>query len=261
VIPAPTTGRALHSEWIKIRTLRSTWLTALLTTAASLAIAALAYRSAAHNWPRWTPSEHTSFDPVHYGFSGPIDLAVLTLGTLGVLTASAEYGTGAIRTTFTATPRRAHVVTAKILTVGGFALALGETTALAVFTLGQHLIAGTGAQVTLTHPHVARAVLGTGAFLAATTLIGLGLGFWIRRTAGALAALFGLYFLAPLLLGSIGDTPAKAALHTVFTRIASMNPPPPGKVEPSVPAAFTILAAYVVLSLGAAYTAVRRRDA
>jgi hypothetical protein len=108
---------------------------------------------------------------------------------------------------------------------------------------------------------VARAVAGTGAFLAAIALIGLGLGFWIRRTAGALAALFGLYFLAPLLLGSIGDTPSKAALRTVSTRIASMVPPPPDKVEPSVPAAFAILACYAVLSLGAAYIAVRRRDA
>jgi hypothetical protein len=40
-----------------------------------------------------------------------------------------------------------------------------------------------------------------------------------------------------------------------------MVPPPPGKVQPLVPAAFTILACYVLLSLGAAYAVVRRRDA
>ena len=261
MIPAPTTGRAVHAEWIKIRTLRSTWLTALIALTAALTLAVLGYRTTVHHWPRWTPSERASYDPVRSGFGGSFDIVVLALGTLGVLTASGEYGTGGIRTTFTATPRRAHVVTAKILVVGGLTLALGEATALAVFEVGQHLIASTGAQVTLTHPHAARAVVGAGLFLTGSTLIGLGLGFLIRRTAGALAVFFGLYFLSQLLLGAISDTMAKTALNAVFTSICSMRPPPPNRVLPSAPAAFAVLAGYVVLSLGAAFVAVRRRDA
>jgi hypothetical protein len=261
VIPAPTTGRAVHAEWIKIRTLRSTWLTAIAAVAAALTLAVLAYHSAAHQWPRWTPSERASYDPVRAGLSGPIDLVVLALGTVGVLTASGEYGTGLIRTTFTATPHRFHVVTAKVLIVGGFTLVLGEATAFTVFEVGQRLIASTGAQVSLSHPHVARAVVGAGLFLTGSALLGLGLGFVIRRTAGALAAFFGLYFLSELLFGAISDTLAKTALPAVFTSICSMRPPPAGKVLPSVPAAFAILAGYVVLSLGAAFVAVRRRDA
>jgi len=255
-----TTGRAVHAEWIKITTLRSTWLTALLAVAAAVTFAVLIYHSAAHDWPKMTPAEHAGFDPVRVGFSGPMDLAVLALGTLGVLTAGGEYGTGLIRTTFTAVPRRGHVVTAKILVVGGLTLLLGEATAFTVFEVGQHLIVSTGAQVTLTHPYVARAVVGAGVYLTASALIGLGLGFVIRRTAGALAAFFGLYFVAQMVLGAFSDTTAKLALAAVFDSICSMRTPP-GKVEPSVPAAFAILAGYVVLSLGAAFVAVRRRDA
>ena len=186
---------------------------------------------------------------------------VLALGTLGVLTASSEYGTDLIRATFTATPRRFHVLTAKILIVGAFTLILGEATAFTVFETGQHLIAGTGAQVTLSQPHVARAVTGAGLFLTGSALTGLGLGFVIRRTAGALAAYFGLYFVAPLLLGAVSDTLAKTALPAVSNSIFAMRTPPPDKVVPSVPAAFAILAGYVVVSLGAAFLTVRRRDA
>ena len=263
MIAAPTTGRAVHAEWIKIRSLRSTWLTALLAVAVALGFAVLAYHSNAHQWPTWTASQRASYDPVRAGYAGPVELAVLALGTLGVLTAGGEYGTGLIRTTFTATPRRVHVVTAKVLVVGGFALALGEATAFTIFEVGQHLISSTGAQVGLSHPHVARAVVGAGLYLAASALIGLGLGFVIRRTAGALAVVFGLFFVADLLLGSISDTAAKVALPTVFGRIAGILPPSPhqARIEPSVPAAFVILAGYVVLSVGAAFVTVRRRDA
>ena len=201
MIAAPTTGRALHAEWIKISTLRSTWLTALLAVAAALTFALLGYHNTAHRWPTWTASERAAYDPVRAGYGGSVDLAVLALGTLGVLAAAGEYGTGGIRATFTATPRRAHVVTAKILIVGGFSLALGQATAFTIFEAGQHLIASTGAQVRLSQPHVARAVLAAGLYLAASALIGLGLGFVIRRTAGALAAFFGLYFIGQLLLG------------------------------------------------------------
>lgn len=260
MIAAPTTGRALHAEWIKISTLRSTWLTALLAVAAALTFALLGYHNTAHRWPTWTASERAAYDPVRAGYGGSVDLAVLALGTLGVLTAAGEYGTGGIRATFTATPRRAHVVTAKILIVGGFSLALGQATAFTIFEAGQHLIASTGAQVRLSQPHVARAVLAAGLYLAASALIGLGLGFVIRRTAGALAAFFGLYFIGQLLLGAISDTASKASLEAVFGSICSVRPRA-GKIVPSVPAGFAILAAYVLLSCGAAYVAVRRRDA
>lgn len=260
-IPALTTGRAVHAEWIKIRTLRSTWLTALAAVIVALTFAVLGYRSTVHAWPRWSPSERAGFDPIRTGLAGPVDLMVLILGTLGVLTASSEYGTGLIRATFTATPRRFHVVTAKILIVGAFTLVLGEATAFTIFEVGQHLIASTGAQVSLSHPHVARAVVGAGLFLTGSALTGLGLGFIIRRTAGALAAFFGLYFVAPLLLDAISDTVAKASLTAVSKSIIAMRTPPPDRVLPSVPAAFTILAGYVVISLGAAYLTVRRRDA
>jgi hypothetical protein len=261
VIAAPTTGRAVHAEWIKISTLRSTWLTALLALASAVTFALLDYHSTAQHWSRWPATERAAYDPVGAGYSGPVELAILALGTLGVLTAAGEYGTGLIRTTFTATPRRVHVVSAKILIVAGLTAALGEIAAFTIFEAGQHIIAGTGAQVHLTDAHVARAVISAGLYLAASALIGLGLGFVIRRTAGAVAVLFGLFFVSRLLLGAVSQTVAEAALPRVFTSLSAIRAAPPGSYVPSVPAAFAILAAYVVLALGAAYVVVRRRDA
>ena len=260
MISALTTGRALNAEWIKIRSLRSTWIAAAIATVVTVLISELIYRSAANSWATYPPRERAAFDPVRTGYASAFVLAVLALGTLGTLTASSEYGTGLIRTTFTATPRRRHVVTAKIIVVGGLALALGETASFTIFALGQHTIAGTGASVPLTHPGVARAVVGSGVFLAVIALVGLALGFLIRSTAGAVAAVVGLYFVAPVLLGSISDTLSKLALESAFSGVVT-TVPRPDHVQPSAPTAFLILAGYVVVGLGAAVVAVHRRDA
>jgi hypothetical protein len=69
------------------------------------------------------------------------------------------------------------------------------------FWTGQAIFASKGLDVSISEPGVLRAVFGGALYLAAVGLLGIGLGFILRRTAGAVAALVGLLVLAPLVGG------------------------------------------------------------
>ncbi|MGX4734594.1 ABC transporter permease [Kitasatospora griseola] len=254
---ALTTRGALASEWIKLRTVRSTYLTLLLAAATAVLVGTLDAASAADAWDSWTPERRATFDPVRYGFSGGFYLAVLAVGTLGVLAASTEYGTGLIRTTFTATPRRRQVFTAKVLTTGLLALACGQLLSFTTYFLGQAQLAAHHLDAPIGAPGVLRAVLQTGLFFAVLALTGLALGFIVRRPAGAVALLFGLFFVLPPLLGTISDRAARWTLQTAFesmtSTVTTANHAPSATALPAC-------ALHLAVLLGTAALLVRRRD-
>ena len=125
----------------------------------------------------------------------------------GVLAATGEYGTGTIRSSLAATPRRPLFLVGKVVVVGAIALAVGEVLTFASFWIGQAVLSGGGVpSATLGQPGVLRAVVLSGAFLALLGLLGLGLGVIIRHTAGAMAAYVGITFLIPLLHPNLPGT-------------------------------------------------------
>ncbi|WP_194916163.1 ABC transporter permease [Catenulispora rubra] len=260
-LAAPTTRGTLAAEWVKLRSVRATYLTTLVALAAALFIGFADYQNAADAWDGWDQAERAAFDPVRYGFSGAFYLAVLAMGTLGTLAAGNEYATGQIRSTLTAVPRRGQVLVAKALIVGGVTLAVGEVLAFGTFVLGQNALSAKHLDVSLDDPGVARAVVGCGVFLAAMALIGLALGFLIRRSAGAVAALFGLFFLSPMVFGVFGDGPQKFGLQAVFEGLSTTAAGADMSTRPDAGMAYAILAGYVVLALGSAAYFLKRRDA
>ena len=106
---APARARdVLASEWIKLRSVRSTYLVLLFALAAAVGIGYLVARADATHWATMTAAARSAFDPVYDSFTG-LGLAQLAFGALGVLVISSEYTTGLIRTTFAAAPgRRGH---------------------------------------------------------------------------------------------------------------------------------------------------------
>jgi ABC-2 type transport system permease protein len=108
-------GRQIASEWIKLRSLRSTWLLVGVAILGIVAQAVIAFL---------TVEDHHSPELALGVMSGSgITLLVVTL--LGVTTAAAEYSQKSIITTYTLTPRRWRVVVAKAIVVGAVALAIG----------------------------------------------------------------------------------------------------------------------------------------
>ena len=109
-VTMPTRARnVLFSEWIKLRSVRSTYLVLLFGAAAAVGIGYLVAHADATHWATMTAAKKAAFDPVYDSFSG-LGLAQLAFGAFGLLAISSEYTTGLIRTTFAAAPRRRAVI-------------------------------------------------------------------------------------------------------------------------------------------------------
>ncbi|MEV6012896.1 ABC transporter permease [Streptomyces sp. NPDC051976] len=251
----PTVPRAvLRAEWIKLRSVRSTYLTLGAAVVLGLGVGLLDVSSAAGHWTTMSAADRADFDPVGDPLSG-FQFGELALGALGVLAISTEYATGMIRATFTATPRRGTVYAAKALVLGLFALVASELCAFTAFLLGQAVLSRRHLNVGLGAPGVLRAVACAGLYMAVVTLVGFGLGAIIRHTAGALAATFALVFLAyPAARAVEGFSlvPDHLLLVNAADALATTGPPtgPHADRVPSLSFALFDLALYLVVFLG-----------
>ncbi|SEF20113.1 hypothetical protein SAMN05421837_101233 [Amycolatopsis pretoriensis] len=189
--------QSIHAEWIKLRSLRSTWYTLACLFAAGLGITALAMNAAGKAYAE----DPQAWDPTNRSLTSYI-VAQLIIGVLGILVVTGEHATGLIGTSLIATPRRHRLLAAKVVVAVGVAVVAGQVLMFAAFFLGQAVL---GAQdlprAGLGDPGVLSAVTGGGLYLAAIALLAVGLGTLMRATAGALATLVGIVFLVPALAG------------------------------------------------------------
>ncbi|MFI1394905.1 ABC transporter permease [Streptomyces sp. NPDC020681] len=182
-------GDALASEWTKIRSVRSTMWTLSVMIVLMLGLGVLSAVVVASSEPDLEGQPILSL-----GFFGVL-LGSICVITLGVLTIASEYGTGMIRTTLTACPSRARVLTAKAIVFF-----------LLVFTLTTAMAALVGAiqvsiidQGTPTSEEWFRATVGVGLYVALLGLLSLAIGSLIRHSAGAITVMIGVVLL-PLVL-------------------------------------------------------------
>ncbi len=208
----------LASEWLKLRSVRSTGWTLLVTAVTAVggsAVVAVAARQGGAQ-----PAD--ALTSVYLAW---IEYPVLAIGILGILTVTAEFASGQIRVTLAAVPRRTTVLLAKAAVVGAASLVMGQVLSFASFLLSAVVLAGRGPSLSLGEPGQLRAVVAAGVGLAAIGVLGVGLGALTRHTAGALAALPALLYLpltVALLPAPWGDrigrfTLLLAAYQTVTT--------------------------------------------
>ena len=256
-----TQARVLRSEWTKLRTQPSA-LWALLSTVIVTVAFGILYSLLREARPPHGATAIQSFDPAAVSLSG-VQLAQIAVGVLGVLLITSEYATGLIRTSLAAVPRRLPVLWGKAGVLVAATLAVSLPGALAAFLAGQSILGRQHLSVTLSQPGVARAVAGSALYLAVAGLIGLGLGAVLRSTAGGIAALFGLLFAVPLVVGFLPGSwatdigkylPASAgqAVTTVYPDPVSSLAPWPG---------FAVFCGYAAVLLILAVMRMRRADA
>ena len=82
------------------------------------------------------PGELARFDPISQSLTG-INFSQLAIGVLGVLFITGEYGTGMIRSSMAATPKRLPVLWAKAILFAAVTLVLMEISAFLAFFAGQ----------------------------------------------------------------------------------------------------------------------------
>jgi len=189
----------VRSEWTKLRSLRSTRWSSVLVVVLGVGIGILATAESRANWQHVT---HAGFDPTQTSLIGILGVQ-LVIGVLGVLVVTGEYGTGTIRATFSAAPRRPLVLVAKTAVFLGAAVVLSEAVAFASFFIGQALLTAPAVHATLSTPGALRAVVGSGLYVCAIGLLGLGLGVIVRHTAGAIGAFVGVLLIFPIIVAAM----------------------------------------------------------
>jgi len=191
-----------RSEWIKMRSVRSTMWTLVAMTVITVGIAVIATGSAAGHWSAMSLADRLAFDPTSESLLGLV-FAELVIGVLGVLVMSAEFSTGTIRSTLAAIPNRPLVLASKAAVFAVVALVVGEVLSFGAFLVGQALLRSPVPHASLSQPGVLRAVAGGGLMIAVLGLFALGLAAIIRHTAGAIAAFVGVLLVLPALLQAL----------------------------------------------------------
>jgi len=179
-------------EWVKLRSLRSTWWTLVLTAVGAIGLAV----TVGFN----TRNAHG--DLTNNALAG-IAPGLLFAGVLGALVVTSEYSSGMIRATLAAVPHRVLVLAAKTTVFGAVALLLGEAAAFVSFFAGGLALRHGIAAPTLGQPGVLRAVLLSGVGFCLIGLLGLGLGAIIRHTAAAVAVVVGATFVLSIFIGAV----------------------------------------------------------
>jgi hypothetical protein len=248
------------AEWIKLRSLRSMLLTALLGAVASIFVADSATHANASGWARLDRVQKAQFDPLAINFNFVV-IGVLLFGVLGALVATNEYGSGLIRTTLAATPQRGLVLAAKAMLVGLASFALAVLILFTAFFTGQAILSGDHApHLSLSDHHVLLHLLGNVYYMTAAALIGLFTGVLVRSAAAAITSIFGLLLVLPLLADKI--TPDALTRHAVPYLLLNLGDEMSHAHPPLSPwSAVAGLAAWVLVLAAAAAFALRGRDA
>lgn len=240
--------QAVASEWTKLHSLRSTRGTLAAMAAVTVGTAVLVAA---------TDSLHPQ-DSVLAASLGNAVPGQVAAGVLGALAMSGEYGSGTIRATLAACPRRLTVLAAKALVVAAVVFAAALAAGAGAYLAGAVLLAGQG------HPPGEPVAGLPGVALSYTTVavLGIAAGTALRHSAGAVVAVTGMLilptFLGPL-LGSwqrpvTGASPA-AALQKLSTDATATTLGGPGAW-----ATLGLVAAYSLAALAAAGWLLHRRD-
>jgi len=195
--------RALHAEWIKLRTLPGTVWLLLGVVALTVAVGSIAGAAAT------CPAEGCGQDPAKTILSG-IVLSQAIVAILAVLAISGEYSTGMIRVTLTAMPRRITVLTAKAAVLTGLVLAAGAAGVLASMLAGRLILPGRGftpghgyGAVSLASGPDLRAAAGSVLYLALIGLLALGTATAVRDSAASIGVVLGLLYLFPVIATAV----------------------------------------------------------
>lgn len=252
------------AEWMKITSLRGTYVTLGLAVFLSIGSSCLVSAVVGATWHQAGARERAEFDPLLYPLVGSLVTAV-ALPLLGVKAISSEYSSGMMRLTLTATPVRGRLLAAKALVVGAVTLAAGLVTTAGMFAAGQLLFRWYGLETAPVADLTTLRVLGAVALLSPMfPLIGAALAVLVRGTAGALTSVLALIFLP----GVIGDLlpswprrhlmtwlPGQAGDALALWHVDHDTP----YLHPALAA--VAVAGWLALFLGLAYLALTRRDA
>jgi ABC-2 type transport system permease protein len=209
---------AVHAEWTKLRTVPSTgWI---LLAVVALTVGASATATAIVKCPATCGADTTKLS-----LTG-IMLGQGAVAALAVVVVTAEYGTGMIRVSLAAMPRRSVLFAAKALVVTAVVLAAGTISVLGSVLAGRLLLPGSGfnaahhfTALSVLHGPTLRAAAGSVLYLVLIGLFTLGLSTALRDSGLATAVVLGVLYVVPL----VSDVMLSAIWQHRLDRWAPVN--------------------------------------
>lgn len=254
-----TFRRILRAEWTKLAGLRSTWILLAAVAAVTVALAG------GIGWAtrRAAGTTITTGTVAAHAFQG-IDLFALVLGVIGIVSITGEYGSGAIRATLTAVPRRLPVLWAKTLVLVAAAAPVMIASCVAAVYVAQAATPAS-ARIGLGDGTLLRATLGAAAAPLVMAVLGVALGAMLRHTAGAITTFVVVMLLVPALLpaalpGSAGDRVMPYVPVAADQALYTLSAGNPFRLL-SPASALVALAGWMLVALAGAAAVLHRRDA
>ncbi|MFF9016545.1 ABC transporter permease [Streptomyces sp. NPDC014870] len=249
-----TPTRVLRSEWHKLWTVRSTWITVLASVAFLLGVGIL--MGATYT----SDGGDSDVDTVVLTLYGS-QLGAICLAVLGILVTAGEYSTGLIRASLTAVPRRTPVLWAKATVFTAAVFTVSLLTALLTFLVAQLFLADTDQAASLTDDGVLAAIAGNAAGVTLLGLVALGLGAALRSVPGGIGAFIGGVMVLPEVLGMLPYDAMETAIRYFPTQAAGAlgsATPLPNAASPG--AALLALCLWAAAALIVPALLLRRRD-
>ena len=252
-----TFGRVVSSEWIKFRSLRSSWAVLGGAVVGMVLIALLIAYNTRRIGPNIQAADLSASSPLQGWYLG-----MYLIGALGVLFVTGEYGTGLIRSTLTAVPKRLPVLWAKLVVFVTVTLIAMIAASFVAFLAAEAFISHYRHGFSLGDPGVLRVVIGTGVLLTLLGMFGAGLGWIIRNTPGALVTYFSILIALPVVfasfLGGWGKTVAEYfPFYAGGSFVQTLRDPNTLAPLPGL----LVVVCWVVATLAVAAVVLRRRDA
>lgn len=244
----PTTA-VLHSEWIKIRSLRGTFWSLISVLVVTVGIQALTAAALGG-----TDEGGMGEDPLLAAFYG-LNFGQIAAIAFGATAFSAEFHNGALRTSLTAVPDRTRFYLSKIAMLGVLALVVGQFAGLLTFTAGQAFMGGRA--LALGDPGTVRAVVGCGFYLTLMTLFAAGLTAVLRSGVAVLSILIPFVVMVSFVVGSAASGVGQFMPDRAGQ--AMMRSQSYGDLGPW--AGLGVLALWAAVAVLGGWLAVRRRDA
>lgn len=255
----------MHAEWLKVRTVRSTWWVLLALVLFTGLVAWVSWYGA--TTPGAIPVESRGAFALDVQARFTADVAGLCGAVLAVLAITSEYTSGTIHTTFTVMPRRVPVLVSKAVVVAATAAVAGLICVFAAYFATRAIIEArplTGQSLAPVAEEVPT-LLALGLSVVMYTLIGLGLATITRSAVAAIATFVGMWYLLPMVGANLpapwndrissfmpgalaGQLAGTGNDHSMFGALLSP------------PTAAAAMVAYMVLPLAIAAIALRRRD-
>ncbi|MFJ9143719.1 ABC transporter permease [Streptomyces griseus] len=244
-----TLTAVLHSEWIKIRSIRSTYGSLMAVFAITLIVTVLVLGTVGQEQAERAGSDAVlnAFFALNFG-----QIAAIAFGATAV---SWEFLNGALRISLAAVPRRSLFYAAKMAAIGGAALVIGLVTSFAAFLVGQLFLEEHA--IGLGHPGALRAAVGGGIYLALMALLAAGLAALMRSAVAVLGLLIPLLLIVPFVFVDVATAVVRYLPDRAGQAVLHQNPG--DSLGPWT--GLAVAAAWAAAALLAGWWAIRNRDA